>query len=82
MVNLSEFTSKKKKKIEWSRPVHKSIWVEFVPNLESTKPDWMVRISTRCRSEWLIISDGSDLRRMAVGSIEVGDLKIGQNPVS
>ena len=65
-----------------SRPVHGSIWVGFVPNPEPTRSDWMARISTRPQPKWLIRSGGSHLQRMAVGSVRVGDLKIGQNSAS
>ena len=60
-----------------ARPVHGSVRVGFVPNLEPTRPDRLVRNLTRRRPAWLI---GSDLQRTAVGSVGVGDLKIGQNP--
>ena len=67
MVNLSQFTSKIYIYIyiyiEWSRLVHGSVWVEFVPNLELTRPDQIVRILTRHRPKWLIGSDGPTFNR-------------------
>ena len=64
------------------RPVHGLVWVGFVPNSKPTRPDRMARISTRHRPEWLIGSGESHLQCMAVGSVRVGDLKIGKNPTS
>ena len=62
------------------RLVHGLVRVRFMPNLELTRPDQMVGISTRHRSVWLIGSGKLDVQRRAVGSVGVGDLKIGQNP--
>ena len=62
------------------RLVHGLVRVRFMPNLEPTRPDRMVKISTRHRPVWLIGSGRLDVQRRAVGSVRVGDLKIGQNP--
>ena len=61
------------------RSIHGSVQVGFVPNSKPTRLDWMAKISTRHRPKWLIGSGRSHLQRMAVGLVEVGDLKIGQN---
>ena len=61
------------------RPVHGLVRVGFVPNPELAQPDQVLKISTRCRLEWLIRLGRSDLQWIAVTSVRVGDLKIGQN---
>ena len=76
---ITNFTTKKLIN-NVARLVHGLVQIGFMPNLEQTRPDQMVRISTRRRPVWLIRSGRLDVRRRAVGLVGVGDLKIGQNP--
>ena len=41
------------------------VQVRFVPNLEPTPPNQMIKISTYRQPEWLIRSDGFELPQMS-----------------
>ena len=62
------------------KPIHGLVRVRFVPNSEPTRPDWVVRISTNNRLEWLIGSGWLELQQMLDGLVRVEDLKNGENP--
>ena len=62
------------------KPVHELVRVGFVPNSESTWPNWVVRISTHSRPEWLIGSGELELQWMLDKSVRIEDMKNSENP--